>query len=123
MSEKEWRIVSNPKFLACDQHGFSCKADFKFNSFLGHLPWWALDRPLSHDCLLYQVDSNGALHLLQMINVYKIQTRLGGYTLLYKHDVRHAQLHLYTVPKARLFHIGLMSVKSSFQTSTDPVLS
>lgn len=123
MSEKEWQIVSNPKFLTCDQHGFPCEVDSKVNSFLGHLPWWTLDRPMDQDCLLYQVDANGSLHLLQIMNIYKIQTSLVGYTIIYKQDSRHAKLNTYSVPKARLFQIGLMSLKSSFQTSADPVHS
>ena len=123
MSEKEWQIVSNPKYLTCDQHGFPCEVDSKINSFLGHLPLWTLDRSLNHDCVLYEVDANGALHLLQIMNICKIQSSLKGYTILYKHDSRHAKLNMYSVPKARLFHIGLMSLKSSFQTSVDTLLS
>ena len=123
MSEKEWQILSNPKYLTCDQHGFPCEVDSKINSFFGHLPLWTLDRPLNHDCVLYEVDANGALHLLQIMNICKIQTSLKGYTILYKHDSRHAKLNMYSVPKARLFHIGLMSLKSSFQTSVDTLLS
>ena len=123
MTEQEWQIVSTPKYLTCDQHGNPWKVDARINSFLGHLPWWTLDRRLDQDCLVYQVDSNGAIHLLQLMNVYKIQTSLRCYTIMYKHDLRHAELHFYSVPKARLFQIGLMSLKTSFQTPTDPVLS
>ena len=122
MSDKEWDIVSNPKYLSCDQHGFPCEFNCKINGFLSHLPWWTLDQDVGQDCLLYQVDSNGALYLLQIIHVYKIYSSLKGYTIYYKHDVRHAKLNVYFVPRARLSHIGLMSLKSSFQTSADSVL-
>ena len=109
-SDKEWTEIVQPKFLLGDQHGQYWLADGKINGFLRRLHFQFLDQPVEKDCILYQIDSNGALLILQIMFVVEIRAQTGQYVIIYKTDQRHARLEHYLVTRGRLGHIGLCSV-------------
>lgn len=80
------------------------------NSFLAKLPWYALDTPLQQDCLLYNMDSTGALHFLAIVYVVIIRTTAASMTVIYKYDQQHARLHTYRIRKERWGIVGLVSI-------------
>ena len=103
--------INTPAFLTQDSNGFEWNTnDETLNGYIGHLPWWAFDREIKQDCLLYQVDSNGKLYFLQIIHVIKIKTGSKRDCILYKIDSRHAKLQLYSIPHGFRFKIGLKSM-------------
>ena len=66
--------ISTPAFLSQDSNGFNWDTrDDTLNGYIGKLPWWAFDRDINQDCLLYQVDSTGKLYLLQIMHILKIK--------------------------------------------------
>ncbi len=109
-SKREWAEIVQPKILLSDQHGQYWGVDEKMNGFLRNVHWSHLDQPLKRYCILYQIDSNGALLILQIMFVVEIMTLSQRYVIVYKTDKRHALLEYYFVARGRLGHIGLCSV-------------
>jgi len=103
--------ICTPAFLTQDSNGCVWNTnDETLNGYIGYLPWWALDREIEQDCLLYKVDSNGKMYFLQIIHVIKIKTGLKRDCIIYKIDSRHAKLELYYIPRGLRFKIGLKSM-------------
>ena len=103
--------INTPAFLNRDSNGFNWDTqDETLNGYIGKLPWWAFDRKIEQDCLLYKVDSNGKLYILQIIHVIKIRTGLNRDCIIYKIDSRHAKLKSYYIPHGLRFKIGLKSM-------------
>lgn len=103
--------ISTPAFLTRDSNGTEWETnDMKLNGFLGHLPWWALDREIHQDCLLYQVGTKGALTLIQLIHVLKIKTKHSKYVISYKIDSRHAQIRMHRISTDQRFQVGLQAI-------------
>lgn len=103
--------IGTPAFLSQDSNGFKWDTrDDTLNGYIGKLPWWAFDRDINQDCLLYQVDSTGKLYLLQIMHILKIKTRLNKYVITYKLDSRHAKVNIYCVPHGLRFNLGLKSM-------------
>ncbi len=104
--------IGTPAFLTQDSNGFKWDIrDDTLNGYIGKLPWWALDTNIDQDCLLYQVDSNGKLYILQMIHILKIITGTDKYIITYKLDSRHAKIDLYCVPHGLKFKLGIKSMR------------
>ena len=104
--------IGKPAFLSQDSNGFKWDTkDESLNGYIGKLPWWAFDRDLGQDCLLYQVDSTGKLHLLQIIHILKITTCLDRYVIRYKLDSRHARVHLHCVSYGLKNKLGIKSMR------------
>lgn len=116
-STKEWAEIEQPKILLSDQHGQYWKVDHNINSSLRNLHWSNLDQPIEKYCILYQMDSNGALLILQIMFIVEIWTQPNQYVIIYKTDQRHARLEYYLVARGRLGHIGLCSVQTIKDTA------
>ena len=86
-SPKEWDEIIQPKFLLSDQHGRYWEVEHEINSFLRNLHWSNLDRPLEKYCILYQIDSNGALLILQIMFIVEILTQTSQYVIIYKQTI------------------------------------
>lgn len=110
LSSAQWEEIMTPKQLICDQHGQRWEADNEINCFMSRLPWWCLDRDLQRNCVLYQVDTNGALRLIQLIYICYIRTLSDKIVIVYKTDERHARLEHHFLPLAFVSKVGLMSV-------------
>lgn len=114
MSSETWDYISSPKKLTADNshHNWELHKG-PLNSDLSHLPWYALDRPLNMDCLMYNINSKGTLHLLGIFHVVCIQTRHKSMTVFYKYDSKHAQLHVFIIPQERWTLTGVMTISTS----------
>jgi len=103
--------IGIPAFLSTDSNGFGWDInDETLNGFVGNLPWWAFDKNINQDCLIYQVDSKGKLYLLQVMHILKITTMSNKYVITYKLDSRHAKIKLFCVPYWLKFRMGLKSM-------------
>ena len=107
LSDEIWEYISTPKTT---ENTFWTASKGTLNSFLSQLPWYALDQPLQQDCLLYNIDSKGALHLLLLGYIVQIRTTAKARTIIYKHDKRHAALHMYRVMKERWSMVGIQTI-------------
>jgi hypothetical protein len=112
LSKATWDYISSLKTLTVDNSHHHWKLHHGFNAYLSQLPWETLDRPLQQDCLLYNVDSKGALHLLGVLHVVRIRTRSTSKTILYKYDAQHARLHVFRVPREQWSMVGLMAIST-----------
>ena len=114
MSAQAWDYISSPKTLTGDNSHYNWELhQGPLNSYLTHLPWHVLDSPLNRDCLMYNIDSRGALHLLGIFHVVRIRTRPHSMTLVYKYDSKHARLHVFRIPQERWAMTGLMTISTS----------
>lgn len=110
-SLEEMKVIGSVARLDMDSNGVRWNTLCSdINAFIAHLPWWALDRDLGKDCLMFQVDSHGSLQLLQILHVVRITTRSDKVNIWYKLDARHAKLEVCFVPKARWRKVGLKSI-------------
>jgi hypothetical protein len=107
MDNKTWTSISTLKAPGTSQWESKPTG---LNSFLSTLPWHALDNPIQQDCLLYNVDSAGTLHLLAIVYVIRLTTTPTSRTVLYKYDKQHARLHTYRVCKKRWSMVGIMEI-------------
>lgn len=106
ISNERWKYISTLK--TTENCNWNCHGGL--NSFLSTLPWYTLDNPIHQDCLLYNVDSTGALHFLAIVYVVSIRTTATSRTILYKYDEKHARLHMYRICKERWGMVGLVSI-------------
>jgi|TARA_B110000977_G_scaffold197430_1_gene279941 hypothetical protein len=108
---EDMKAISSAAYLDVDSNGSRWNTlESDINSFIAHLPWWAFDSDLERDCLMFQVDSRGALQLLQILHVVRITTHPEKVSIWYKLDARHAKLEVCSVPKGRWRKVGLKSI-------------
>lgn len=110
-SLEEMKVIGSVARLDMDSNGVRWNTlDSDINAFIAHLPWWALDRDLGKDCLMFQVDSRGSLQLLQILHVVRITTQSDKVNIWYKLHAHHAKIEVCFVPKARWRKVGLKSI-------------
>lgn len=110
-SLEEMKAIASVARLDMDSNGVRWNTlDSDINSFIAHLPWWALDRDLGKDCLMFQVDSQGSLQLLQILHVVRITTQPDKVNIWYKLHAHHAKIEVCFVPKGRWRKVGLKSI-------------
>ena len=112
LTSKERKLMQKKKFMCKDQFGSIWKYTYEINGFIGKLPGYVYDTELRSFMLLYQVDSNGALYIIQTIYVVKIITQAHKMIIVYKQHELDANLDYYIVPRLKWHHIGLTSLQS-----------
>jgi len=110
-SLEEMKVIGSVARLDMDSNGVRWNTlDSDINAFIAHLPWWALDCDLGKDCLMFQVDSQGSLQLLQILHVVRITTLPDKVNIWYKLHAHHAKIEVCFVPKGRWRKVGLKSI-------------